>query len=148
MLVLIAAAVAVALSGASQEQPKTEPKTASNKNVIIVRGCLAGSMLTDAEARDYVNYVPDRMRITGNRAMRTQLREANGHYVEVTGALKGVSNAGTGALVKDTGKTKIYVGGTSRPRSDPTALDEPLSPPVLDVTHLTEISSQCSKYKS
>lgn len=141
--ILAAATAVVALGAAPQERPKVEPTNVSNKNVVVIRGCVEGSMLVGIEAREYTLYVPERLRATGNRAMRAAIREANGHYVEVVGAIKGSTSAATGALVKDTGKTKIYVGGSEHHLNDPLEMDERKLPAQIDVTSLKEISGQC-----
>jgi hypothetical protein len=145
----LTAAATTAAMAAAQQQPTTDPKPAANKNVVIVRGCLNGSMLTNAEPREYVLEVPSSMRTTGSRAMRGQLKEANGHTVELTGILKGVSNVATGALVKDVGKTKIYVGGTEKRTGDDAMMaQERVQLPTLDVSSMKDISSQCMTEKS
>jgi hypothetical protein len=149
---LIAAAltvVAVATASAQQQEPTTDPKPAAKKNVVVLSGCLSGSLLTHARPKDYVAVVPDSIRITGNRAMRSRLKEANGHAVELTGVLKGLKDDSNGALIKDTGKTKIYVGGTRRSSTDEDMSDQQrLQPPTLDVSALTDVSSQCMETKS
>jgi hypothetical protein len=142
---VIVAAVAATI-GAIQQPPPTDNKPASNKNVVVVRGCVSGSMLTNTEPKDYVLIVPGTIRTTGSRAMRGQLKEVNGHTVELTGTLKGMNNVAQGALVKETGKTKIYVGGAERRNGD-NMLDERLQLPTLDVSSLKDIAPQCLNEK-
>jgi hypothetical protein len=144
---LIVAAVAASI--AMIQQPPTDSKPAEskpnpNKNLVILRGCVSGSMLTNTEPNDYVLIVPGTVRTTGSRAMRGQLKELDGHTVELTGTLKGMNNVAQGALVKDTGKTKIYVGGAER-RNDNT-LEERIQLPTLDVSSLKDIAPQCVKH--
>jgi hypothetical protein len=147
-IVLIAAVLAVAAAAAQQPQPSPDqkPKPGSDKNVVVVRGCISGSILTKTTPREYVLVIPSTLHISGNRAMRGQLKEVNGHTVELTGTLKGLTNLATGALVKDTGKTKIYVGGTERRMGDDAIMDQQrINPPTLDVSSVKDIAPQCQE---
>jgi len=144
---LAASASGSAFSGLSAQQPPpsppsdAKPESKSKKNAIILRGCVEGSTLSRVEARDAA-VAPDTVRLTGNRSMRGTLKEYNGHWVELTGTLKGYRNAANGALVKDTGKTKIYVGGTER-RSPQDQLER-ASPPTFDVDLAKDLAPQCT----
>jgi glucose/arabinose dehydrogenase len=146
LIVAMAAFVAV---GAAHQQPQppmpgqpqpTDNKPTTEKNTIVVRGCVNGSMLTHAEAREYVSTVPNTMRLTGSRSVRGMLKEMEGRRVEVVGTLKGGRGSQeTGALVKDTGKTKIYVGGTERRTAEERMMQTPPLP-TLDIKSVKDIS--------
>ena len=144
--ILIVAMAAFTALGVVQQPKSPQPtdiKPTTEKNTIVVRGCVRGSMLTHAEAREYVSTVPDTMRLTGSRSVRGMLKELEDHQVEVVGTLKGgrVSQE-TGALVKDTGKTKIYVGGTERRTAEDRMMQTPPLP-TLDVKSLKDIAAPC-----
>jgi hypothetical protein len=149
-LILIAAGVAtLVLPGSAQQQPTVDraPDSGKGKNVLVVRGCVSGSLLTNTEARDYSPDIPNDVRITGSRSIRGLLKELDGHQVEVTGTLKGVTGLATGGLVKDTGKTKIYVGGTERHDEPTLTIDqqmEKLRGPTLEVASVKDIAPACA----
>lgn len=155
---VLAATIAAAPASAQQQpppqppapqQPTTDPKPAPNKNVVVVSGCLSGSLLTHTHPKEYIVEIPESLRLTGSRAMRSRLKEANGHTVELVGVLKGFTDISAGALVKDTGKTKVYVGGTQRHSSEESMYDQQrIEPPSLDVSSIKDLSSQCMETKS
>jgi hypothetical protein len=161
--VAIATMVMIASLGANtvaraQEPPATPPqspqpaepspstgKPQTKKNAVVVRGCMSGSTLTHAEAHEYTSSVPETLRTTGSRAVRGALKEADGHTVELTGTLKGLGNQASGALVKDTGKTRIYVGGTERRTGQDRMMDEQrVEVPTLDVSSVKDVAPQCN----
>jgi hypothetical protein len=150
--ILIVAMAAFMAVGAAQSQPPAPPQPTDNKpvdkntdkNTIVARGCVNGGMLTRLEAREYVSTVPSTVRILGSRSVRGMLKEMEGHQVEVVGTLKGGRGSQeTGALVKDTGKTKIYVGGTERRTAEDRMMQTPPLP-TLDVKSVKDIANACS----
>jgi hypothetical protein len=145
------AALLVAVVAASvamiQPAPPTSAKPPSNKNQVTVQGCVSGSMLTNTEPREGVLVVPGTVRTTGSRAMRGQLKELDNHTVELTGILKGMTNVSQGALVKDTGKTKIYIGGAEKRTGSDAQLQERIQMPTLDVSSVMDIAPQCFNEK-
>jgi len=128
-------------------QPPASSKPQTKKDVVVVRGCVSGATLTHAEAYEYTSSVPETLRTTGSRAVRGALKEADGHTVELTGTLKGLGNQANGVLVKDTGKTKVYVGATERrvggKAQDRTINEQPVEMPTLDVSSVKDIAPQC-----
>jgi hypothetical protein len=149
---LAAAMPAIARAQEPPAQPTPSPappastgKPQPKKNVVVVRGCLSGSMLTHTEAPESVSSVPETLRTTGSRAVRGTLKEIDGHTVELIGTLKGLGNQASGALVKDTGKTKIYVGGTERRTGQDRMMDDQrVELPTLDVSSVKDIAPQCN----
>lgn len=95
-------------------QEAAAPKPQSSKGVVI-RGCLTGSKLTRVDpqnlAADLVLKLPDTLKVTSIRVIRDQVKELNGHQVEITGALRGVPGMETGLLVVDSENGKLYLGG-------------------------------------
>jgi hypothetical protein len=147
LIVAVLMASGLAHQPPAQPQPTDpQPDSKQSKNTIVVRGCVNGSMLTHAEAREYVSTVPGTMRITGRRSIRGMLKELEGHQVEVIGTLKGGrTSQETGALVKDTGKTKVYIGGTERRTAEDRMMQTPPLP-TLDVSSVKDIASPCSGF--
>ena len=106
---------------------------------------MSGSTLTHVEAHEYTSSVPQTLRTTGSGAVRGALKEANGHTVELTGTLKGLGNQASGAVVKDTGKTKIYVGVTERRNGQDRTMDQQrVEVPTLDVSSVKDIAPRCN----
>jgi hypothetical protein len=147
------AAVILAIAGGSlsaQQQPQQPPtpssdaKPSSKAHVMTLRGCLQGTMLDNIAPQKDTLSAPPQVRLSANRATRSQLKEHNGALVELTGTLKGGDKVGGGKVIKDTGKTKIYVGGTERDVNHPT-IDSPDSEivPTFDVTSVTVIAPAC-----
>jgi hypothetical protein len=143
---LIVAAVATSVAMIPQAPPASS-KPPSNKNLVTVQGCVNGSMLTSVDPKEGVLVVPGTVRTTGSRAMRGQLKELNGHTVELTGILKGMNNVAQGALVKDTGRTKIYIGGAEKRTGGNDPLQERIQLPTLDVSSVMDIAAQCFNEK-
>jgi len=150
-LTLTVAMTATAAAAQTPQQPQAPPPTSdrkaqTKKNVVVVRGCVSASTLTHAEAPEYATSVPDSLKLTGSRAVRGALKEANGHTVELTGTLKGVKNQASGALVKDTGKTKIYVGGTERRTGQERMMDDQRKDvATLDVSSVKDLAPTCTQ---
>jgi hypothetical protein len=154
MIAALAAATAAALPQlppAPQPQPlppTTDGRSQPEPNAVIVQGCLSGSMLTQVKPREYMLVIPETLRIKpGNHLTKSVLKELNGHLVELNGMLRGHQNLAAGKLVKDTGKTKIYVGGTERKTGDDQMTDavRQLEPPVLDVSSARDVSPACQE---
>jgi len=120
--------------------PPSDAKAAPKKNVMTLRGCLQGSMLTKIEPREYATAAPLEVRLNANRAMRKILKESAGAYVDVTGTLKDDSQATAGLTVKETDKTHVYVGASER--RQPIGLDH-ATPPTFDVGGVTVIAPTC-----
>jgi hypothetical protein len=143
----VAASVAMIQQGPPTDSKPAESKSTSNKNLVTVEGCVSGSMLTNTEPKSGTLEVPGTVRTTGSRAMRGQLKELNGHTVELTGILKGMENVAQGALVKDTGKTKIYIGGAEKRTGGDDQLQQRIQLPTLDVSSVKDIAPQCFNEK-
>ena len=130
-------------------QPPANSKPQTKKNVVVVGGCMNGSTLTHAEGRQYMSNVPETLRTTGSRSVRALLKEVDGHTVELTGTLSGLGNQATGAKVKDTGKSKIYVGAGERRvggnAPDRTIDEQRVEVPTLDVSSVKDIAPHCNR---
>jgi hypothetical protein len=147
-------AAGLTVAAAAPQPPATDSKPESKKpdskkNVVTVRGCVRGSTLTQIEPGEYTVIIPETVRTTGSRAIRASLKEVENHVVEATGVLKGLKEQSNGALVKDTGKTKIYVGGATGGVGRGSAEDrmmeqDRLQVPTLDVSAVKDISTPCT----
>lgn len=143
----MAASVAMIQQGPPTDAKPADSKPTANKNLVTVEGCVSGSMLTSTEAKGGTLEVPGTIRTTGSRAMRGQLKELHGHTVELTGILKGMNNVAQGALVKDNGKTRIYIGGAEKRTGGDDQLQERIQLPTLDVSSVKDIAPQCFNEK-
>ena len=55
--------------------------------------------------------LPDRLRVTSIKVIRSQVRALDGHQVELVGLLRGIPGQETGLLVAESDKGKVYFGG-------------------------------------
>src|SRR5262249_50281043 len=94
----------------AQQPPAAAPKPQALKGT-AVRGCLVGSKLTQLEIEEGWPTLPDSLRVTSIRVIRSQLKALNGHRVELIGTLQGIPGMDKGLLVADSDKGKFYIGG-------------------------------------
>jgi hypothetical protein len=148
ILIAITAAGALALA---QQPPKTDrPPDANNKTIVTVHGCVDAAGLTNIVPQGSTTTLPRTLKTTGSRAMRTLLKELNGHLVEATGVLKGVTGQATGSIVRGNDKTKVYVGVTERRTDNDVALDKKMENqrgPTLEVTDVMDLAQTCHAAK-
>jgi hypothetical protein len=142
---MMTAAGALALA---QQPPATDrpPDSNSNKTIVTVRGCVDGALLTHTQPQGPSTSLPKTLKTTGSRAMRTLLKELNGHLVDATGVIKGVQGQATGSIVRGNDKTKVYVGVTERRTDNDVALDKKIENqrgPTLEVSELMDLGQTC-----
>jgi hypothetical protein len=108
-------------------------------DVVTVRGCLDGSVLTTVDDTG-VGAMSHRFDLTGDKRVRRLLKDHSGHLVEITGVLKS-RNADSPPMVKEKpiGKGRVYVGGGT---SSAAAADG--GRPSITVRELTHLASRCS----
>lgn len=120
--------------GTPQDRPEPKPKVPEKGDMIVVKGCLAGSMLEDSEGgRTY--------RLKGDKSvMQLLTKEHKGHMDEVTGELKSSLRA-AGGRSKQVGRTKISIGVAETRNTG--GADEYY--PVLEVKSFKHLLGVCSK---
>jgi hypothetical protein len=110
-LALVALGSAAAQAVQEQTPPASQaPPVSQPLKGIAVRGCLSGSKLTNVEPVAPGTSMPASLGVNGVRAIRGQLKSLNGHQVELIGTVEGVGE-GSGILVVDSDKGKLYLGG-------------------------------------
>ena len=112
-------------------------------NGTVVRGCLSGTKLTQIEPADITLNLPDTLRVSTIKVIRSQLKALNGHEVELIGTLHGIPGQDNGLLVVDSDKGKFYIGG-----GDP-RLGEDLNigrsePPRIHAHTIRDIDAACA----
>src|SRR5262245_49963256 len=88
----VVASVLFASVEAVQETPAPKPQPAKG---VVIRGCLTGSKLTHLDPQnlaspDVALKLPDTLKVTSIRVIRSQVKALNGHQVEITGSLRGI----------------------------------------------------------
>ena len=126
---------ALVASQASQAAPKSPPKG------VVIRGCLTGEKLSRIEPQNVAPAVelklPDVLRVTSSKIIRSQVKALNGHQVEVTGALRAIPGLETGLLVADSPNGKLYIGG------DPDPSVSRKEPPTINAELIKDIAATC-----
>ena len=121
------------------------PKTEKDAHLVTVRGCLHGLVLTTTDETGTNMPFPQRFDLTSDRRTLKQLEDYSGHFLEITGVLKGgTGNGGTRITEKPIPKGRIYVGVGLTPATAPRQLPgDPGAASTLDVRTFTDID-RCS----
>jgi hypothetical protein len=135
--------IAAAQDPTAQPQEAVPPPRPQPTNQHVLRGCLKGSTLADIEPTSPLR-LPEKLRVTSIRAIRSQVTALGGHQVEVTGALFGVPGVEEGTLLGDSGTLKVYLGG-----KDPNITDDLLvnrdDPPSIRATMIKDLAPACKQ---
>jgi len=117
---------------------RSDPPASKTSNLITVRGCLNGRVLTATDRSGMTDSIR-RFDLTGSKEMTKLLKEHSGHMEEVTGTLKELSPAGPIVKEKTMGKNRFYVGAgkTEAPPPD-------TAKPSIAVRDLTHLAGQCT----
>src|SRR5437762_237476 len=103
-LITVWASAAVAITGA--DTPKSK-----NSDLVTVRGCLHGQVLTTIDETGTNGHAPQRFNLTGDRRTLQTLKEHSSHLEEITGVLKGgPADGGVKIAEKPIDKGRIYIG--------------------------------------
>src|SRR5262245_588831 len=96
------------------------PKAKTGPQLVTVRGCLQGVVLTTRDETNTNTTVHQQFTLTGDRAALKQLKGLSGHLMEVTGVLKGGTGDGSARVAeKPIPKGRVYVGVGSAPATNP-----------------------------
>jgi hypothetical protein len=111
---------------------------------VVIRGCLTGSKLIHVDpqnlAPDLVLKLPDALKVTSIRVIRSQVKALNGHQVEITGALRGIPGMETGLLVVDSDNGKLYLGGGDPKLGSDLSANEP---PTIHAQMIKAVAETC-----
>jgi len=122
------------------------PKTKKDSQLVTVRGCLHGVVLTTRDETNTNTVVHQQFTLKGDGATLKQLKGLSGHLMEVTGTLKGGNgDGGTRVTEKPIPKGRVYVGVGSTPLANPTQQQPspPASSDTIDVRTFTDIDPHC-----
>ena len=121
-------------------QGQSDPPAPKTSNLVTVRGCLDGRVLTTTDESG-IGDTSRRFDLTGDRQMTRLLKEQSGHMVEVTGMLRATNPNGP-PLVKERaiGKGRVYIGAgkSTGPPADASVR------PSIAVRELTRLAGRCS----
>jgi hypothetical protein len=142
---LASATLGICALAAAAVHAADTPKTEKDPHLVTVRGCLHGLVLTTTAETGTNSVAPQQFDLTGNRSTLTQLQDYSGHFMEVTGVIKGgTGNGGARTTEKPIPKGRIYVGVGSKPVTHPGQLPEdPAATSTLDVRRFADID-RCS----
>ena len=129
-------------SGQTPQEPATAPKPQLPTGVII-RGCLTGSKLTHIEPGDPSLTLPDRLRVTSIKVIRSQVKALDGHQVELVGLLRGIPGQETGLLVAESDKGKVYLGGGD-PNLGQDLGSARAEPPTIHANTIKDVAPACT----
>jgi hypothetical protein len=129
-------------SGQMPQEPATAPKPQAPKGVVI-RGCLTGSKLAHIEPGDPSLTLPDRLRVTSIKVIRSQVKALDGHQVELVGLLRGIPGQETGLLVAESDKGKVYFGGGD-PNLGQDLASARAEPPTIHVNTIKDVAPACT----
>jgi hypothetical protein len=129
-------------SGQTPQEPATAPKPQAPKGVVI-RGCLTGSKLTHVEPGDASLTLPDRLRVTSTKVIRSQVRALDGHQVELVGLLRGIPGQETGLLGAESDKGKVYLGGGD-PDLGQDLASARAEPPTIHANTIKDVAPACT----
>ncbi len=140
------AAIALGLSTSALQKPEEGAIPPSGKgDVLVVRGCVSGSLLRDLRAQktDAVTGSETAIvyRLAGDKKLLQAIhKEHEDHVLDVTGVL--ASNPASPSTVhsKTMGKTRVFVGTGAQETSEPT---KPPSYPTLRVTSFEVVRPGC-----
>jgi hypothetical protein len=142
--VTIAAAGSIVLAAAA---PTQQPAVAAPQRPkgVVIRGCLAGSKLTQIDPLDVTLPLPGTLKVRSIRVIRGQVKALDGHTVEVIGTLRGIPGQETGVLVVDSDHGKLYLGGGDE-RLGQDLVPPSQEPPTIYAQMIKNVADTCSAH--
>jgi hypothetical protein len=140
--------VAIALAFPAVQIPADRPTAvAGNEDLVVVRGCVSGSLLRDLRARktEAVSGAETAAvyRLSGEKKLLQQMqKEHQNHVLDVTGRLPSDPNSSSVARSKQVGKARVFVGAGRQATSEPTP---PASYPTLRVLSFEVVRPGCER---
>lgn len=129
-----------------QPTPAAAAKPQPTKGVVI-RGCLIGSKLTHIDPQDPTLNVPDILRVSSIRVIRSQVKALDGHQVELIGTLRGIPGQEHGLLLADSGNAKVYIGGGDKSVGEDLGTER-IEPTTMHAHTIKDIAPTCSTGQS
>jgi hypothetical protein len=140
LVVFVATAADAALAAQEAAQESGAAAKAKPARSFVLRGCLRGSTLSQIEPHDPPIKLPNEVKVTSTRAIRSQVKSLSGHQVELAGALHGVPGVETGFLVGDSDSAKLYLGGGDPNLGHDLVVGEP---PTLHANTIKDVAPSC-----
>lgn len=131
--------MATVASVAFAQQPA--PKSPLSNGNVTIRGCLTGNKLVHIEPDDATLKVPDVLRVTSIRVIKSQVKGLDGHQVEVIGTLRGIPDQDDGILISNSPKAKVYIGGQDKSLGNDAG--ERVEPPTIHANTIKDIAEKC-----
>jgi hypothetical protein len=145
----VTATIAVVASMAFTAAEAVQQPAAAAKPVkgVVIRGCLAGSELRHIDTDDSTPTLPDTLRVSSIRVIRSQLKALDGHQVELIGTLRGIPGQENGLLVVDSDKGRFYIGGGDPRLGDDLNIAR-MGPPTMYAHTVKDIAPACTAGQS
>jgi hypothetical protein len=143
----LGSAAAVCILASAAVHAADTPKTKKHSQVVAVRGCLRGRVLTTSQESGGADTVAhQQFTLTADRAILKQLQALSGHLIEVTGAVEGgTGQDGVRIVEKPIPKGRVYAGVGTAPVANPSQVQPPPpAAPTLDVRTVADIDSRCN----
>lgn len=140
--------VAIVLAGPAGQKPEERPVLApGNEDIVVVRGCVSGSVLRDLRTRktDASSGAETAAvyRLSGDKKLIQQMqKEHQNKVLDVTGRLPSNPNLSSVARSKRIGKARVFVGAGRQAMSEPT---KPPSNPTLRVLSFEVVRPGCER---
>ena len=140
--------VAIVMAVPAGQKPEERPEPAlGNEDIVVVRGCVSGSVLRDlrtrkSDASSGAETAPV-YRLSGDKKLVQQMqKEHQNKVLEVTGRLPSDPNISSLARSKQVGKGRVAVGAGRQAVSEPT---KPASYPTLRVLSFEVVRPGCER---
>jgi hypothetical protein len=134
------------VASAEQDGPP-KPRTPGKGDIIVVKGCLRGSLVESAETRhadEGIDFAGSRQyQLKGDKDLLKQLKSKyNRHRVEITGILRSYVEP-EAARGKQIGPARVVIGVDSTARHDTLPPSPPL--PILEVQSFEGYPDRCER---
>lgn len=132
-------------SVAAQASPQTPAASSSTKpqKGTVIRGCLTGSKLSHIDPDDATLQLPDVLRVSSIRVIRSQVKALDGHQVEVIGTLRGIPGQDKGLVVAQNDKAKLVIGGNDKTLGEDLGTER-IEPPTIHVNTIKDLAEKCT----
>lgn len=140
--------VAIALAFPAAQKPEDRPTAEPGKeDLIVVRGCVSGSLLRDLRGRKTEALsgaeTAALYRLSGEKKLLQQMqKEHQNDVLDVTGRLRSDPNSSSVARSKQVGKARVFVGAGRQASSESTP---PGSYPTLRVLSFEVVRPGCER---
>jgi|TARA_B100002003_G_scaffold181584_1_gene169684 hypothetical protein len=161
LAVLVIFIVTALDSAASQQRPPDAATPKAEQNIVTIRGCVEGTLLTatdllDADGSGTGASLGERFSVVGDRELLDELRAFSGHEVDLIGVLLDEPGrrrrGGSGGRVGNGGRigdgTRVWIGAGSRTPTRLSPFPEPgeiatVEPVELEMRAVIPVNGTC-----